>query len=333
MPDSVTSIKDMEFINFLGKGAFGVVLLVKSKADNKKYALKVISKNSIIDKNGKEVKDTIASVIQEKLILSQIPPSPFIERFYGTAVDERNIYFIIESIDGGELHSQMYNELGSGLPMDENIAKFYLSNIIIMLEELHKEKIVYRDLKPENLVIDKETGYLKLIDFGFAKQVFRKTWTLCGTPIYTAPEILSCVGHTLSVDWWSLGIMCYEMRVGDTPFCGRDPLQTFTMILECDIDFSRSIFSDELKDIISKLLVRSQIRRLGSGKDGYKDIQNHSWFKEIDWNKMKKREYVSPKLKREGRKRKVYNGEIKEYIYIYIIDLVKVIQIGLKIHL
>lgn len=293
------SVSDMEFVKFLGNGAFGIVVLARNKNNHKEYALKCVRRSMVLDEKGRENKDTVAAVKQEKLILAELPPSVFIERFYGTAVDENNLYFILENIQGGELHTQMYNEYGSGLPMDEEMAKFYLSNIVLMLSELHKEKIVYRDLKPENLVIDNQTGYLKLIDFGFSKQVYRKTWTLCGTPIYTAPEILSCVGHSLSVDWWSLGIMSYEMRVGDTPFCGADPLQTFTLILNCDIDFSRAVFSPNLKDLITKLLMRSQIKRLGSGTNGYLDIQNHPWFNSIDWEKMSDQEYQSPKLRRQ----------------------------------
>lgn len=148
-----------------------MVILVDDYEKKNEYALKCIKRESLI-KDKKEFKDVVISVLQEKLILSTLPTSPFIEHFYGAGVDNQFCYFILEYIEGGELHSQMYDNAGEPYYLDEQTSKFYCANIVIMLGDLHKERIAYRDLKPENLIVDAKTGYLKLIDFGFAKQVY-----------------------------------------------------------------------------------------------------------------------------------------------------------------
>lgn len=315
----ITSVSDFDFIRYLGKGSFGMVVLAKNRLNNQQYALKCIRRESLF-KDKKECKDVIISVLQEKLILSTLPQSPFIEQFYGASVDERFLYFIIEYIDGGELHSQMYNSHGEPYILSEKVAKFYCANIVIMLSDLHKERIAYRDLKPENLIVDAKTGYLKLIDFGFAKQVFRKTWTLCGTPYYLAPEILCCTGHDTGADWWTLGIVCYEMMTGETTFSGKDPLETFTLILKGNIDFTAGHFSKEQEDLIKKLLCRSKTLRLGNLSNGAEDVMKHEWFNDIDWEGMRELKVKAPPpqspppVKNENK----HSDLFQQYIFIFI---------------
>lgn len=192
----------------------------------------------------------------------------------------------------------MYSDVGDSLSMDEESVQFYVSNIVVMLSDLHDEKIAYRDLKPENLVIDKDTGYLKLIDFGFAKQIFRKTWTICGTPYYIAPEIICCTGHDTAVDWWTLGIICYELIAGVTPFSGENPLQTYNLILNGELDFSTLTISENLQDLIIRLLQRSKTLRLGNLQRGAKDIFDHPFFEKLNWDDIRNRKMKAPKLKR-----------------------------------
>lgn len=156
-----------------------------------------------------------------------------------------------------------------------------------MLRYLHQEKIVYRDLKPENLLIDK-TGYLKLIDYTFAKKISDWTFTLCGTPEYIAPEIIKNEGHGLAVDWWCLGIMIFEMLVGITPFYGDNPKDIFSNILKGKVYFPSDI-NKSAKSLIKHLLTADLSKRYGNLKNGYLDIMKHWLFKDLDFSKLENR--------------------------------------------
>lgn len=159
-----------------------------------------------------------------------------------------------------------------------------------MIQHLQNENIVYRDLKPENILLDGKTGYLKLIDFGFAKQLFQRTWTLCGTPYYIAPEILACTGHDFAADWWSLGIIIYEMVSRKPAFAGIDQLQTFALILNGELKFT-DIFPPELVELISGLLIRTKTLRLGARQNKALDVINHSFFEKVDWQVREKNKH------------------------------------------
>jgi len=184
----------------------------------------------------------------------------------------------LEYIQGGELFSLLRNN--GNFPLEQT--KFYIAHVITIFEYLHSKNIVYRDLKPENILINKN-GYLKLTDFGFAKVLENdKTYTLCGTPEYLAPEIILNKGHSKPVDWWTMGILLYEMLVGIDPFSDDDPMKTYKKIIKGKINFPKDIDKDA-KSLIKHLLTADTTKRYGCLKNGVKDILNHRLFNGFDW--------------------------------------------------
>ena len=153
---------------------------------------------------------------------------------------------------------------------------FYSAEIVSCLEYLHDLNIVYRDLKPENLLLDRE-GHLKIVDFGFSKEVTDRTWTLCGTPEYLAPEIIQSKGHNKAVDWWALGILIYEMLVGYPPFFDDNPFSIYEKILAGRVEWSDHL-DPTARDIIRRLLVHDRNKRLGTSKTGTEDVKKHRWY-------------------------------------------------------
>jgi serine/threonine protein kinase len=195
------SLADLQLHCTLGTGSFGRVHLAKLKSTGKYYALKALSKVDVVKM--KQVEHTI----NEKNIL-EAAQFPFIIHLLGTFQDTQHIYLLLDYICGGELFSFLRR---SGT-FPNHVARFYASEIALAFEYLHSKNIIYRDLKPENLLLDKE-GHLKITDFGFAKFVPDNiTWTLCGTPDYLAPEIIQSRGYGKAVDWWALGILIYEVN-------------------------------------------------------------------------------------------------------------------------
>jgi protein kinase A len=163
-----------------------------------------------------------------------------------------------------------------------------------MFEYLHSKDIIYRDLKPENILIDND-GYLKLTDFGFAKYCEARTYTVCGTPEYIAPEILLNKGHSKPVDWWCLGILTYEMIAGNDPFNDPDTYMIYQKILRGKVKFSRD-FDKNAKSLVKHLLVADVTKRYGCLKNGANDIKNHRWFKNMDWYKLGQKKLPAPYL-------------------------------------
>jgi serine/threonine protein kinase len=212
----------------------------------------------------------------EKDILFKVA-HPFVVSLYVTFQDERNLYMLMEFVIGGELFTQLRK---FGRFVNET-ARFYAAEIVLAFAYLHERDIVYRDLKPENLLIDKD-GHIKVTDFGFAKVVPDRTWTLCGTPEYLAPEIIQSRGHGKAVDWWALGILIFEMLAGYPPFYDENPFAIYQKILAGDIEFPRH-FDPYAKDLIKRLLTHDRTKRFGCLKDGPEDIKNHKWFKGFNW--------------------------------------------------
>ena len=265
-------VKDYDKLKTVGLGSYGRVRLCKQKKTGNVYVMKILKKNDIIKQK------QVDHVYSEFNILSGLK-HPFIVQLLGyNFEDPKYIYFIMEYIQGGELFSLLRSK--GSFPVSQT--KFYIAHIITIFEYLHSKNIVYRDLKPENILINKN-GYLKLTDFGFAKILENeKTYTLCGTPEYLAPEIILNKGHGKAVDWWTLGILLYEMLVGIDPFSDDDPMKTYQKILKGKINFPKTINKDA-KSLIKHLLTQDTTKRFGCLKNGVKDILNHRFFEGFDW--------------------------------------------------
>ncbi|XP_042726983.1 cGMP-dependent protein kinase 2 isoform X3 [Lagopus leucura] len=262
---------------------------VKVKNENVAFAMKCIKKKHVVDTKQQE------HIYSEKKILEQIC-SPFIVKLYRTFKDNKYVYMLLEACLGGELWS-LLRDRGS---FDEPTTKFCVGCVTEALDYLHHIEIVYRDLKPENLILDAE-GYIKLVDFGFAKKIGsgQKTWTFCGTPEYVAPEVILSKGHDFSVDFWSLGILVYELLTGSPPFSGADQMTTYNLILKGieKLDFPRTI-TRRPEDLIRRLCRQNPTERLGNLRNGINDIKKHRWLNGFNWDGLKLRKLASP-LKRE----------------------------------
>jgi len=267
----------------LGTGSFGRVRLVMYKPDGKFYALKILKKSEVI------YLKQVEHVKTEKHILERIS-HPFIVNLFGAFKDPKNLYLMMEYIIGGEF----FSHLRKAGRFPNETSKFYAAEITLVFAYLHELSILYRDLKPENLLLDR-VGHCKVTDFGFAKKVEYRTWTLCGTPEYLAPEIILSKGHGKAVDWWALGILMYEMLAGYPPFYDEDPLGIYQKILEGKIKFPWH-FDRHSKDLIKKLLTADLTKRLGNLKGGAEDIKKHKWFADFNWDTMLQRQ-VEPPIK------------------------------------
>merc|ERR1719354_721029 len=283
-------LEDLEIKNTLGTGSFGRLHLVKYIPTSKFYAMKVLRKEEIIKL--RQVEHTI----NEKLILEQLD-HPFLVNSLGTFQDSNNLYLVLEYIQGGEL----FTYLRKSGRFANHVARFYAAQVVCAFEYLHSKDIIYRDLKPENLLLDAK-GNIKITDFGFAKSVPDVTWTLCGTPDYLAPEIIQSKGYGRAVDWWSLGILIYEMIAGHPPFYDDDHFKLYEKILACKLRFPAH-FDPLAKDLVKRVVIPDLSKRYGNLKSGVSDIKSHKWFSGVDWEKLVKREVVAPfvpKLAHEG---------------------------------
>mmetsp|Transcript_21505 Transcript_21505/g.71266 ORF Transcript_21505/g.71266 Transcript_21505/m.71266 type:complete len:358 (+) Transcript_21505:2-1075(+) len=277
------SFADFEVKKTLGTGSFGRVRLVKHKKSGRVYALKMLSKALVLRTK------QLDHVLCEKEVLEALS-FPFIVNVYASFQDELYLYLVLEYSIGGEF----FTHLRKANRFPNDTARFYAAGVILTFEYLHNRNIVYRDLKPENLLLDAH-GHLKVCDFGFAKTVEpgTNTWTLCGTPEYLAPEIILNKGHGKAVDWWALGVLIFEMLAGYPPFYAEDRMQLYQSILAGKIDYPRHI-KKEAKDLISRLLTSDLSRRLGNLKGGALDIRTHAWFKGFDWEALINRTMSAP---------------------------------------
>eukprot|EP00741_Cyanophora_paradoxa_P010446 tig00000037_g10101.t1 len=273
--------EDFEMGATLGTGTFGRVRICRHKKTGKPYALKILNKAEII-----RLKQ-VEHIKNEKNILARIE-HPFIVNLYGTCQDEKTLFMALEFVSGGE----MFSHLRKAGRFSNETARFYAGCIVLAFQYLHSMHIAYRDLKPENLLLDRE-GYLKITDFGFAKVVEDRTWTLCGTPEYLAPEIIQSKGHGKGVDWWALGILIYEMLAGYPPFYDENPFGIYQKILAGKIEYPRH-FDSNAKDLIKKLLVPDKSKRLGCLKNAAEDIKKHKWFKDFPFEELYARKLKPP---------------------------------------
>jgi serine/threonine protein kinase len=279
-------------LKVLGKGSFGEVLLVQLKANNKYYAMKILTKKQV------KLRHQEVHTKAERDLMVKIN-CPFIVNIKFAFQDEYKLYIITEFMQGGEMFFHLHKEKR----FSNEKTRFYIIEIILAIEFLHKNNMLYRDLKPENIMVD-ASGHIKLTDFGLSKMFTKtkeKAFTICGTPQYLAPEILSDEGYDNSVDWWSLGCVMYEMLVGRAPF--RIPKGSY---LSADL-YKKKIsipefVNNDAKDLISKLLIPNPKNRLGYGKDGAKNIKEHPYFNGIDWEEAWEKKLTPPlipKLKDE----------------------------------
>ena len=277
--------------------------------EDKEYvlALKTMSKSHIVECHQE------THVMREKEIMQELPAHPFIVRLYATHQNQNYLYMLMDLVQGGELFNLLHNE--DDEPLEEEGIRFYTANVYLALEHLHKRDIAYRDLKPENLLIH-DNGYLRLVDMGFCKKIpftvvneqgqeetHSRSYTLCGTQEYLAPEFVLNTGHDLAVDYWALGILIYEMLLGYTPFETEDGdiAKLFKNIAFVRTGANKVQFPDDLEesqpeacDFIRKLLRGDPSKRLGVGINGAMEIRTHPWFVSLDWDALLKQEIESP---------------------------------------
>ncbi|KAK0400089.1 hypothetical protein QR680_003350 [Steinernema hermaphroditum] len=284
--DEVNTVKlaDLKTITTLGVGGFGRVNLVKSIESDRVFALKIMNKAHI-----REMKQQ-NHVISERNILISCR-SDFIVRLHRTFRDSERIYMLMECCLGGEVWTMLRNR---GY-FDEVTARYYCATALEAFDYLHRRNIVFRDLKPENMLLD-STGHAKLADFGFAKRIKKdvgRTWTFCGTAEYVAPEIILNKGHDMAVDIWALGIFMYELLSGSPPFVNTDPLVTYNAVLKGIDSLSwPGYFSSEATDLICQFCQREPSHRLGYGR--IDNARKHSWFRGFDFVAFRDRTMMPP---------------------------------------
>ena len=285
----LTRLKDLKKHRILGRGGFGKVWLVESKHTKTAYALKAINKRLLL--NSKQEK----SVLREKELLGLLR-HPFILYLVSSFQDQSNLYLLLPVIQGGELFNVIAakSKGGGGLPVQD--AAFYSAGVIEALGHFHHRYIAYRDLKLENVMID-EDGYIKIVDLGFAKVIVDKSYTFCGTPDYLAPEIIMSKGHNHAVDYWSFGVLMYEMLVGRSPFNrpGAKQMDMFKNIVLVNYECPRSMVPAGV-GLINGLLTRKVSDRLGMLSRGFYDIRDNLFFKDagINFKKLVKKEIPPP---------------------------------------
>ena len=272
--DPTLNLENLEYKTLVGAGTFGQVWLTCDRRDQACYALKCQIKRDLISKR------QVKGVLREKNLMATIH-HPYILRLLNAFQDSTRIYMVVNALQGGELFSLIHTPEQDGIP--EEAARFYSANIYEALLYLHDRFILYRDLKPENVLLDSD-GYCVLIDLGFAKVVTDKTYTLCGTPLYLAPEIVLSRGYDKGVDNWSFAALIYEMLMGYSPFYTKNITQMmlFKRIVRADYSFPEwADCSDTAIDLIARLLVLNPNHRLGALAGGDNDIREHPWLASI----------------------------------------------------
>uniref|UniRef100_A0A672Q9L9 Ribosomal protein S6 kinase n=1 Tax=Sinocyclocheilus grahami TaxID=75366 RepID=A0A672Q9L9_SINGR len=278
--------RQFELCKVLGQGSFGKVFLVKKITEpdaGQLYAMKVLKKATL------KVRDRMRTKMERDILVEV--NHPFIVKLHYAFQTEGKLYLILDFLRGGDLFTRLSKEV----MFTEEDVKFYLAELALALNHLHGLGIIYRDLKPENILLDND-GHIKLTDFGLSKESIdheNKAYSFCGTVEYMAPEVVNRRGHTHSADWWSYGVLMFEMLTGTLPFQGKDRKETMTMILKAKLGMP-PFLSPEAQSLLRNLFKRNPGNRLGAGPDGVEEIKRHSFFSTIDWNKLYRKEVTPP---------------------------------------
>lgn len=278
------TLTDFNFIKVLGKGSFGKVMLAERKGTEEIYAVKVLKKDAILQD------DDVDCTMTEKRILTLAARHPFLTALYSCFQTPDRLFFVMEYVNGGDLMFQIQR----ARKFDEARAAFYAAEVTLALQFLHRNGVIYRDLKLDNILLDAE-GHCKLADFGMCKEGIiggNLTSTFCGTPDYIAPEILQELDYGPSVDWWALGVLMYEMMAGQPPFEADNEDDLFEAILRDDVLYPVWL-SREAVSILKGFMTKNPARRLGC-VDGEESIRKHPFFKEMDWDALEQRKVRPP---------------------------------------
>uniref|UniRef100_A0A8C4I0X7 protein kinase C n=1 Tax=Dicentrarchus labrax TaxID=13489 RepID=A0A8C4I0X7_DICLA len=292
-------LQDFKLIAVLGRGHFGKVLLSEYKKTGSLYAIKALKKGDIV------ARDEVESLMCEKRIFETVNGShhPFLVNLFACFQTPEHVCFVMEYTAGGDLMMHIHADVFS-----ETRAVFYSACVVLGLQFLHDNKIVYRDLKLDNLLLDTE-GFVKIADFGLCKEGMGygdRTSTFCGTPEFLAPEVLTDTSYTRAVDWWGLGVLVYEMLVGESPFPGDDEEEVFDSIVNDEVRYPRFL-STEAIGIMRRLLRRNPERRLGSSEKDAEDVKKQPFFRGMDWDALLQRKVPPPFIPTIGGKEDVSN--------------------------
>lgn len=284
LQDTRVRFEELQVIKIIGRGTFGTVKLVLHTPTNTRYALKCVARKSVVQLNQQE------HIRLEREILAE-NDHPFIIKLVRTFRDKSYLYFLTELITGGELYDAI-RKLGL---LSRSQSQFYLASIIVAIEYLHERNIAYRDLKPENIMLDSQ-GYIKLIDFGCAKKMQGRCYTFVGTPHYMAPEVILGKGYSSTADIWALGVCLFEFMCGPLPFGNdaEDQLEIFRDILTGKLVFPHYVSDQDAINLMKRLLCRLPEVRIGCSINGYKDIKEHAFFRDFDWDKLLGRGLTPP---------------------------------------
>uniref|UniRef100_A0A3Q2EEB7 Ribosomal protein S6 kinase n=1 Tax=Cyprinodon variegatus TaxID=28743 RepID=A0A3Q2EEB7_CYPVA len=275
-----------QLLKVLGQGSYGKVFLVRKIRGvdrGQLYAMKVLKKATL------KVRDRVRSKM-ERDILAEVN-HPFIVKLHYAFQTEGKLYLILDFLRGGDLFTRLSKEV----MFTEEDVKFYLAELALALDHLHSLGIIYRDLKPENILLDEE-GHIKITDFGLSKEAIdhdKRAYSFCGTIEYMAPEVVNRRGHTQSADWWSFGVLMFEMLTGSLPFQGKDRKETMALILKAKLGMPQFL-SPEVQSLLRALFKRNPANRLGAGPEGVEEIKKHRFFASIDWNKLLRKEMRPP---------------------------------------
>ncbi|GAA6067032.1 serine/threonine-protein kinase N2 [Tachysurus ichikawai] len=272
------SLRNFKCIAVLGRGHFGKVLLAEYSITGEMFAIKALKKRDIV------VRDEVDSLMCEKRIFETVNSvrHPFLVNLFACFQTKEHVCFVMEYAAGGDLMMHIHADVFS-----EPCAMFYAACVVLGLQFLHEHRIVYRDLKLDNLLLDTE-GYVKIADFGLCKEGmgFRdRTSTFCGTPEFLAPEVLTETSYTRAVDWWGLGVLIFEMLVGESPFPGDDEEEVFDSIVNDEVRYPRFLSTESIS-IMRRLLRRNPERRLGGGERDAEEVKKHLFFRNIDWSRL-----------------------------------------------